>query len=292
MIRGILLACLLLIMMQSQASAAISCDLSATGVSFGQYSGSQLTNTGSIVVHCTGTGSTTYRMSLSTGSGTYADRVMTTGSNKLSYNLYKDSARSQIWGDGSGGSTTVTGQINMGFQSSITFTITVYGKVPVQSLPAPGSYSDLILVTMIYAGFSSASTSFFDTASVKAGCTVSASDLQFFTFTGAQLDAQSQITVTCTNTTPWNAGLNQGTFPGATVTTRRMTGPPPSASLGYAMYRNATRTLNWGNTVGTDTQSGTGTGSAQTLTVYGRIPAATKPVAGGYHDTITATLTF
>jgi spore coat protein U-like protein len=62
--------------------------------------------------------------------------------------------------------------------------------------------------------------------------------------------------------------------------------------INYALYRDSARTANWGNTVGTDTVSGTGTGANQSLTVYGRVPAQTTPVAGTYTDTIVVTVTY
>ncbi len=43
---------------------------------------------------------------------------------------------------------------------------------------------------------------------------------------------------------------------------------------------------------GTVTVSGTGTGSAQNQTGYGRVPPQATPAAGTYTDTITATVTF
>jgi spore coat protein U-like protein len=70
-----------------------------------------------------------------------------------------------------------------------------------------------------------------------------------------------------------------------------MTGPG-GATLSYAMYQDSGHTTNWGNTVGTDTKSGTGNGSAQTLTVYGNLAAGQYPAAGSYSDTITATVTY
>ena len=70
-----------------------------------------------------------------------------------------------------------------------------------------------------------------------------------------------------------------------------MTGPA-SALLGYKLFRDSGRTLNWGNTVGTDTVSGTGNGIAQLLTVYGQVPAGQFPRPGNYADTITATITY
>jgi spore coat protein U-like protein len=135
-----------------------------------------------------------------------------------------------------------------------------------------------------------ATTTFQVTATVQATCLISATDLAFGTYTGAQVDATSAITVTCTNTTPWNIGLNAGLCPGGTATTRCMTNG--AAQLNYALYRDAARTLNWGNTVGTDTLAGTGTGSAQANTAFGRVTAGQFPAAGVYTDTITATITF
>jgi spore coat protein U-like protein len=60
----------------------------------------------------------------------------------------------------------------------------------------------------------------------------------------------------------------------------------------YGLYRDAGRTLPWGATVGVDTASGTGTGLAQNLTVYGRIPPQTTPQPASYSDTIIATVTY
>ena len=97
--------------------------------------------------------------------------------------------------------------------------------------------------------------------------------------------------VTCTNGTTYNVGLNAGTVTGATVTTRAMTGPA-SATLSYALYQDSGHATNWRNTVGTDTKSGIGNGSAQTLTVYGQLAASQYPTPGAYTDTITATITY
>ena len=292
MMRRIVLAILLFILAAPAANAKPTCTLSATGVAFGEFFGSRLTSFGAIVVHCTGNGRADYEVELSTGgSGTYEPREMSKGSNRLSYNLYRDVAFSEIWGDGSRGTRVVSGRIDMNHQDFLTFSIPVYGRVPAQSEPAPGNYSDTIVATMTY-DRNEAQTSFAVTARVSPSCAIAAENLQFFTYAGAQLDARSQITVTCTNSTQWNVGLNPGTYPGATVTTRRMTGSKKNSSLGYGLYRNSGGTLNWGQTIGSDTESGTGTGDPQTLNVYGRVPASQNPDAGGYEDMITATLTF
>ena len=43
---------------------------------------------------------------------------------------------------------------------------------------------------------------------------------------------------------------------------------------------------------GTNTLAGTGTGLAQSATVYGRIPPQATPSPGTYNDTIVVTLTY
>jgi spore coat protein U-like protein len=59
----------------------------------------------------------------------------------------------------------------------------------------------------------------------------------------------------------------------------------------YALYRDAGRTLNWGNNTGTDTYGGTGTGLEQNIPVNGRLPSANF-AADSYSDLITATVTY
>ena len=70
-----------------------------------------------------------------------------------------------------------------------------------------------------------------------------------------------------------------------------MTGPP-AFHINYELFSDPAHTTNWGDTVGTDTVSGVGTGAVEVVNVYGRIPAAQNPAVGGYADTITATITF
>jgi spore coat protein U-like protein len=62
--------------------------------------------------------------------------------------------------------------------------------------------------------------------------------------------------------------------------------------FGYALFSDNGRTKNWGQTIGTDTVTGTGNGAQQTLTVYGQIPAGTIPAPANYSDTVTATITY
>jgi len=140
------------------------------------------------------------------------------------------------------------------------------------------------------ANAATATTTFQVTATVQATCTISAGALAFGPYTGALISSTSTITVTCTNTSPYNVGLNPGATTGATVTTRQMLNG--GAKLNYALFQDSGYTKNWGQTVGTDTEAGTGNGAAQTLTVYGQVAAGQYPNPGSYTDTVTATVTY
>jgi spore coat protein U-like protein len=128
---------------------------------------------------------------------------------------------------------------------------------------------------------------------INAGCNVSSSPVAFpaQAVLASAVNQSGNISVTCTNTTPYNVGLDKGAGSGASVTNRLMTGPA-SATVAYGLYQDSGHSTNWGNTVGTDTVTGTGNGSAQTLTVYGQVGSQTTPAPGGYADTVNVTVTF
>src|ERR1700704_5075995 len=128
---------------------------------------------------------------------------------------------------------------------------------------------------------------------INAGCNVSSTSVAFpaQSVLASAVNQTGSVSVTCTNTTPYNVGLDKGGGSGASVSNRLMTGPS-SATVAYGLYQDSGHGTNWGNTVGTDTVSGTGNGNAQTLTVYGQIGAQTTPAPGGYADTVNVTVTF
>ncbi|MBC7610897.1 MAG: spore coat U domain-containing protein [Polaromonas sp.] len=133
-------------------------------------------------------------------------------------------------------------------------------------------------------------TTFTVSVAVPATCLISATALSFVAYTGVVDVATSSISMTCSNTTNYNVGLNAGLASGATVSTRRMSNG--ANVISYSLYSDPNRTLNWGQTVGTDTITGTGSGTTQVLTVYGRVPAGQFVTPGNYSDTIIATVTY
>lgn len=141
-------------------------------------------------------------------------------------------------------------------------------------------------------------TTFNVTATISAACSVSASTLSFGTYNpvlAAVLDATTNVNVTCTSGSAYNVGLDAGLGVGATVANRLMTRiSGGSDTIAYTLYQDSGHTTVWGNTVASNTIAGSGSGSAQALTVYGRIfssNATTIPPAS-YSDTITVTVTY
>lgn len=128
-------------------------------------------------------------------------------------------------------------------------------------------------------------------ATVQATCLISTTPMSFGTYTGVVANSTATLSVTCTSTTPYDVALDPGTATGATVNSRQMTGPN-STLLNYALFSDSARTINWGQTVGTDTVHGVGSGSAQTVTVYGQVAENQYVAPGDYSDTITATINY
>lgn len=149
----------------------------------------------------------------------------------------------------------------------------------------------LCLVQPGRANATTTTTSMSVSATVLGLCIVAATPIAFGNYTSTQTDNTGTVVASCTAGTPYNISLDPGTGTGASTGNRMMTGPS-AATLHYSLYSNSGRTTNWGNVIGTDTVSGTGNGLAQTLTVYGRIPASQLSAPGVYTDTVTVTLTY
>jgi spore coat protein U-like protein len=127
------------------------------------------------------------------------------------------------------------------------------------------------------------------TAQTGRTCTVTATAIAFGNYTGAINNVTGTIRVTCANGRAYNVALSAGTSTGATVTTRKMTGPA-GALLSYGLYSDAGHTVNWGNSAATNWVTGTGNGAAQQITVYAQLPAGQYVAPGSYTDTITVTV--
>ena len=161
-VAGLIAACLALAPAASRAGTATttfavtatvptSCTISSTPMSFGNYSSGSatvVTSTSTLSANCALL--TSYTISLSKGAASsFSPRTMTMSSGgttyMLDYNLYTTVTDTNIWGDGTSGTSTVSG-----VGTGLTQSITVYGSIPAGQSVAVGSYSDSIVATITF----------------------------------------------------------------------------------------------------------------------------------------------
>jgi spore coat protein U-like protein len=282
-----LMIVLLLLGCGACSAFAANCNVTTNSMNFGNYTGGTLYGTATVTVNCPS--GTAFQIALNAGlasGATVTSRAMQGGSPNLGYWLYSDAAHTANWGD-----TSAAGWVT-GTGTGANVPYTVYGVLPGNEVSPTHGYNDTITAT-VTSSFPTATATFTVNATMQNACGIGASNLSFGNYSGALIYGTSIISINCNTTnTPYNVGLNQGVASGASVTNRSMTGPS-SALLHYSLYRDSAQTKNWGNTVGTDTVSGTNTGSIQSITVYGQIPPNQQPLPqGNYTDTITATITY
>ncbi|MBB6428169.1 spore coat U domain-containing protein [Sphingopyxis sp. JAI128] len=128
-----------------QAEIDANCFVAAQNIDFGNQGGlaADVDSTGEIDVTCTpGLGYTVALDNGLTGTGP-TTRQMALGGDAITYGLYKDGARSQPWGVSGAQRLSGTG-------AGAAQTLPVYARVPAQTTPPAGTYSDTVVVTVEY----------------------------------------------------------------------------------------------------------------------------------------------
>jgi spore coat protein U-like protein len=107
------------------------------------------------------------------------------------------------------------------------------------------------------------------------------------TLLNANVDASTAIGVQCSSGTTYDVSLDNGLN-----ASRRM--KLGTNFVTYQLYKDAARTTVWPTAAVTPPYPYTGTGAAQSITVYGRIPIQTTPPASAtaYVDTVGITVTY
>lgn len=297
--------------------AAQSCSLTITPLTFGNIdvtANAQVDASATATVSCTGLALSTVGVCLELGPGSgggtsAADRFMVNGTSRLRYGLFKDTPGGTPWGSDAwagGGATPLGFNIVLSAGGSGSRSLPIFGRVfngqpTVAPLPYASSFTGAearirygllsfllgcnLLTTM-------QTTSFAVTANVPSTCRVTTNTLNFGSWgiLGSQRDASTTLSPTCTNGTVYQIGLDGGLSGATNPALRRMT--KGSETITYGLYRNAGRTQPFGQTLGVDTLSATGSGLSQSTAVYGRVPAQATPSPGLYSDTIVATVTY
>jgi spore coat protein U-like protein len=139
--------------------AAATCAVTAVGPAFGTYSPANTSPTvanGSVTATCTwtGGGSTTVNVVASYGagnSGSFPNRWMLSGTNRLNYNIYFESNFQTIRGNGTAGTQTGAASLTVSSGNrTASVSGTLFGRIPAQQDAVPGNYTDTILITMTY----------------------------------------------------------------------------------------------------------------------------------------------
>ncbi len=138
------------------------------------------------------------------------------------------------------------------------------------------------------------------TATVISSCSIANSPVAFGNYDGVVANASTaltgngSLTVTCTTASPANIQLGQGANPASGSTPAsplRRTANGGSNFLNYSLFQDSSLSTVWGNTAGTGAAY-TGTGTTNTVTVYGSVPSGQNQPVGSYSDTVVASVTF
>lgn len=129
------------------ATVVDDCQVSATNLVFGDYraiTATDLDANSTVAVRCTL--ATAYEIGLDQGLGgsSVNDRRMVQGANELSYQLFRDAARTQNWGN------TPTTDTVAGTGTGNSQNFQVYARIPSNQSVATGAYTDTITVTVTF----------------------------------------------------------------------------------------------------------------------------------------------
>lgn len=139
--------------MPVSAEVAASCAITADPLAFGNYdpvvahASSALSGATTLAVTCTkGAAATiTLNQGLNFEEGSTADapkRRLISGTSTLNYQLYRDDARTLVWGESSASGSSHTG-------TGSSSTLDVYGQIPAgQNGVTSGTYTDTVVATV------------------------------------------------------------------------------------------------------------------------------------------------
>ena len=123
------------------------CAVTTTAVNFGGYdSFATIDATGSVNVTCDPGAPYTVRIDAGSNSGGpfIPRRIrLAGGPDTLSYNLFRDSAHNEAWGDGTNSTFTRTGS-GTGREEKLI----IFGRLPGGQKVVPGPYTDMLTITV------------------------------------------------------------------------------------------------------------------------------------------------
>lgn len=320
LVRGLRWAWLVLVLLCAAPAWAQNCTASVTDVDFGaptQPLESHVDTTATVEIRCVTITALITEIEvcpgLDYGSGGGTDGMRTLigpDGRSLSYALYQDAARQVPWGSRQSPQlgTVPLALLRPGLSLVDTVTLTLYARLFTPSDARPGVYTSIFEgteATFYYARvlqvrpipcseFSSSNVihpEFAVRVNLAPGCTVTATDLAFPStgLLSTALVAQTNLSVTCAQSTAYTVGLDYG-LNGSSPMRRMVSGS--GTGVQYELFRDAARIEPWGLQEEGLALAGTGTGTAQSLVVYGRVPTQETPAPGQYADRVIVTVTY
>ncbi len=125
------------------ASIPTTCSVTAGNLVFGSAGvlATAVSTSASVGVTCNTSNSVIVSIDNGSTGTSPTSRLMTSGSNSITYGIYQDSGHTKPWGSTSGTNTESLGGSG---------TLTAYGLVPAQASPVPGNYADVVNVAVAY----------------------------------------------------------------------------------------------------------------------------------------------
>ncbi|MFZ6639665.1 spore coat U domain-containing protein [Undibacterium sp. TC4M20W] len=144
---------LLSVSLQTQAQ---TCTVSTLPVTFSTYdplSNTPSDITGTLTVTCNALVSllVSYNVKLNGGlTGSVASRIMTSGVSQMTYQLYSDSGRTTIMGDGTAGSTIINDGYLLSVVAPVIRNYSIYGRIAAKQNVKAGAYLDTVTILLTY----------------------------------------------------------------------------------------------------------------------------------------------
>lgn len=312
----LVLAAFTLAIAGGEPARAQSCTAGVTDGDFGTpdgLAGGTVDTTATLTFSCTGlTPGIPVTLCPSIGAGSAGGdgsggRYLAQGASTVPFQIYQNGGRTLTWGSTAflifGDVPTITS--TPGGNGKVNVTRTLYGRATIPANAKPGEYkSDFAAQTFFWGlniltcgtltvGYAIPPPTFSFKVNVQAGCSVSATQLSFGSLgvLSATTTSSNTVSVRCTPTTPYTVGLNNG-LNGTSPTDRKMA--KGAERVTYGIYKDDQGAQPWGEVAQglSFVRSGTGSGSAQTYTAYGRLPAQQTPSPGSYSDTVVTTVTY
>jgi spore coat protein U-like protein len=300
------LCCVVMCQLAVTSTAAAQSCSATVAVDFGTIDltlGGPVAISGTVDVNCTGTANQTVRACPGIGS----PRQMTrTGGGLITYDLYTDAGHATVWGSTAGSpsppplnvalngagsgtvSTTIYGLITAGQSGAATTTANPnYLQMPVVSV---GSSTNTNLTCAEIGNSNAAAGSATIQASYPPTCTIIANPLAFGTLysTLTAVDQSTSIETHCSAGSAYTMSLNGGLTGATDPAAREM--QSGANRLRYGIYRDSNHSEPWGTGAAALTSSGSGT--SQSIAVYGRVQPQPSPPSGSYTDTVMVTIDY